>query len=59
MNPLCATHVHGSLPVVAIDVLGLESLDKRRESGFESDGGEGIVFDDLFVVDSQKLVRGR
>jgi hypothetical protein len=38
--------------------VGFEPLDEGRKGGFEPDGGEGIVFDDLFVVDSQKLSRG-
>lgn len=58
VNPLRATHVHSALPVVTIDVLGFKSLDEGRKSRFEPDGGEGIVFDDFVVVDSQKLMRG-
>ena len=58
MDPLRATHVHSALPVVAVDVVRFESLDETRKSGFEPDGCEDIVFDDLFVVDSQKLGRG-
>lgn len=57
MDPLRTTHVHGTFPVIAVDVVGLESLDEAGESGLETDGGEGVVFDDLFVVDPQKLVR--
>jgi hypothetical protein len=38
--------------------VSFESLDEGGKGGFEPDGGEGVVFDDLFVVDSQKLVRG-
>jgi len=57
VDPLRTTHVHSALPVVAVDVVGFESLDEGRKSGFESDRGEGVVFDDFFVVDSQKLVR--
>ena len=56
MDPLRTAHVHSALPVVAIDVVGFEPLDEARESRLEPDGGEGVVFDDLFVVDSQKLV---
>ena len=56
MDPLRTTHVHSALPVVAIDIVGFESLDEAGESGFETDCGEGVVFDDLFVVDSQKLM---
>ena len=55
MDSLRAAHVHSTLPVVAVDVMGLESLNEGRESGFEPDCGEGVVFDDLFVVDSKKL----
>lgn len=58
MDLLRATHVHGALPIVAIDVVSFESLDEARKGGFESDRGEGVVFDDLFIVDPQELLRG-
>lgn len=32
--------------------MSFEPLDEGRESGFEPDGGEGVVFDDFFVVNS-------
>ena len=57
MDPLRATHVHSSLPVVAVDVVSFEPLDEGREGGFEPDCGESVIFDDLFIVDSQELVR--
>jgi hypothetical protein len=57
VDPLRATHVHSALPVVAVDVVSFEPLDEGGKGGFEPDRGEGVVFDDLFVVDSQKLVR--
>ena len=57
MDPLRATHVHSALPVVAVDVVGFEPLDEGRKGGFEPDRGEGVIFDNLFVVDSQELVR--
>lgn len=57
MDPLRAAHVYSALPVVAIDVVSFEPLDEGRKGGFESDRGEGIIFDNLFVVDSQELVR--
>lgn len=58
MDPLRASHVRSALPVVTVDVVGFESLDKGREGGFEPDRGEGVVFDDLPVVDSQELAGG-
>ena len=58
MDTLRATHVHGALPVVAVDVVGFEPLDETGKSRFEPDRGEGVVFDDLFVIDSQELVHG-
>lgn len=59
VDPLRATHVYSTLPVVAVDVVGFKPLDEGRKSGLESDRGEGVVFDDLFVGDSQKLTRDR
>lgn len=56
MDPLRATHVHSTLPVVAVDVVSLEPLDEGRKGGFEPDRGESIIFDNVFVVDSQELV---
>jgi hypothetical protein len=32
--------------------MSFESLDEARKSGFEPDRSEGVVFDDLIVVDS-------
>lgn len=58
MDPLRASHVRSALPTVTVDVVGFESLDEGREGGFEPDRGEGVVFDDFFVVDSQELVHG-
>ena len=58
MDLLRTRHVHSALPVVAIDVMGFESFDEAGKGGFKSYRGEGVVFDDLFIVDSQELVRG-
>lgn len=58
MNPLRTTHVYSALPIVTVDVVSFESLDEARKGGFEPDRCEGVVFDDLFIVDSQELVRG-
>jgi len=57
MHSLRATHVHSAFPVVTVDVLGFESLNESRKGRFEPDRGQGVVFDDLFIVDSQELVR--
>jgi len=59
VDPLRTGHVNCAFPVFAEDVLGFESLYEGRKGRFEPDGGEGVVFDDLFIVDPQKLVRGR
>ena len=56
MDPLRATHVHSALPVVAVDIVSFEPLDEGRKGGLEPDRGEGVIFDDLFVIDSQELV---
>lgn len=56
-DSLRATHVHSTIPVVAVDVVSFESLNESRESGFKPDRCEGVIFHDLFVVDSQELVR--
>lgn len=56
MDPLRTTHVHRSIPVVAVDVVSFESLDEGGKGGFEPDRGEGVVFDDLLIVDSQELM---
>lgn len=58
MDPLRAGHVHGALPVVAIDVVGFESFNEARKGGFKPYRGEGVVFHDLFILDPQELVRG-
>jgi hypothetical protein len=57
VDPLRATHVHSALPVVAVDILSFEPLDEGRKGGFEPNRSKSIIFDNLFVVDSQKLVR--
>ena len=57
MNPPRTSHVHSTIPVIAIDVLSFKSLDQGRKGGFKSDRGEDVVFDDLYVVDSQELMR--
>ena len=58
MDPLRGTHVHSALPVVAVGVVSFEPLDEGRKGGFQPDRGQGVIFDDVFVVDPQKLVRG-
>ena len=57
MRSLRATHVHSALPVVTVDILGFESLHESGKGWFEPDRGQSVVFDDLFIVDSQELVR--
>jgi len=56
VDTLRATHVHRSIPIVAVDVVSFESLDEGGKGGFESDRSEGVVLDDLFIIYSQELV---
>jgi hypothetical protein len=56
MNSLRATHVHRTLPVVAVDVVRFESLNEGRQGGFKPNRRERVVFDNLFILDSQELV---
>ena len=59
MDSLRTAHVHGALPVVAVDIVNFESLDEGRKSGFEPNRGEGIILHDIFVVDPQELTHDR
>lgn len=57
MDPLRTAHVHSTLPVVAVHVVSFEPLNEGRKGRLEPNRCESVIFDDVFVVDSQKLVR--
>ena len=44
-----------ALPVVAVDLFLLKTFDEERNDGLEAVEGEGVVLDDIFVIDASKL----
>ena len=49
-------HVDRPRDVVAVDLLLLEAHGEERDGGLEPDGGEGVVFDDVFFAYAEDLL---